>query len=218
MNTLCISGFFFIFVRMCNWLILDNISLFVCGLGNVSCSANRLKRGDSGAYAKALLIQRRLQHASPRCFQIILQLVLLPLRIAYIHSSSPYGHEQTSIVFCPCSQPCLLSENQPQPLNLAFCTDQSPSITKMSNQAAWIPSKGAAIEIGHAEMPIPGPGELVIEVLYTSLHITNLYSLPAPTRPPKSSPSHPIHTANRTMQSLCTQATGSWRKGSSPSQ
>jgi len=46
----------------------------------------------------------------------------------------------------------------------------------MSNQAAWIPSKGAAIEIGHAEMPIPGPGELVIEVPYTSLHFTNLYS------------------------------------------
>jgi hypothetical protein len=80
----------------------------------------------------------------------------------------------------------------------------------MSNQAAWIPSKGAAIEIGHAEMPIPGPGELVIEVLYTSLHFTNLYSSrPRPAPPSKSSPSHAIHTANRTTQFLCTQATGS---------
>ncbi|PMD52739.1 GroES-like protein [Hyaloscypha bicolor E] len=40
----------------------------------------------------------------------------------------------------------------------------------MSNQAAWIPSKGAAIEIGHAEMPIPGPGELVIENHAIPLH------------------------------------------------
>jgi len=81
----------------------------------------------------------------------------------------------------------------------------------MGNQAAWIPSKGAAIEIGHAEMPIPGPGELVIEVPYTSLH-KSLFP-PSPTPPSKSSPSHAIHTANRTTQSLYTQETGSWRKG-----
>jgi hypothetical protein len=29
MNILCIIVFLFIFVRMCNWLILDNISLFI---------------------------------------------------------------------------------------------------------------------------------------------------------------------------------------------
>ena len=38
----------------------------------------------------------------------------------------------------------------------------------MSNQAAWINSKGEAIKIGPAEMPTPGPGQLVIEV-YSSL-------------------------------------------------
>jgi hypothetical protein len=123
MNISCITVFLFIFVRMCNWLILDDISLFVVVLGNVPCSANRLKRGDSGAYAKALLIHRRLQHASPRCFQITLQLILLPLQITYIHSSSPYGHEQTAIVLCPFSQSFLLAENPTSPLNLALCTD-----------------------------------------------------------------------------------------------
>jgi len=34
----------------------------------------------------------------------------------------------------------------------------------MSNQAAWIPSKGEAIKIGPAEMPTPGAGQLIIEV------------------------------------------------------
>jgi hypothetical protein len=38
----------------------------------------------------------------------------------------------------------------------------------MSNQAAWINSKGAAIHIGPAEMPSPGPGQLVIEVYVSS--------------------------------------------------
>jgi hypothetical protein len=68
MNISCITVFLFIFVRMCNWLILDDISLFVVVLGNVPCSANRLKRGDSGAYAKALLIH----HKAAACFPSLL--------------------------------------------------------------------------------------------------------------------------------------------------
>jgi len=34
----------------------------------------------------------------------------------------------------------------------------------MTNVAAWIPSKGAAVQIGAAAIPQPGPLELVIEV------------------------------------------------------
>jgi len=45
----------------------------------------------------------------------------------------------------------------------------------MSNQAAWIDAKGAAIQVKPAEIPAPGPGELVIEVcfLFPSPFITN---------------------------------------------
>ncbi|KAE9364642.1 GroES-like protein [Stipitochalara longipes BDJ] len=39
-----------------------------------------------------------------------------------------------------------------------------------SNEAAWIPSKGAAIQVAPAEMPTPGPGELVIENHAIPLH------------------------------------------------
>ena len=41
----------------------------------------------------------------------------------------------------------------------------------MSNQAAWINSKGEAIQIGPAEMPSPGPGQLIIEVYFSLLFI-----------------------------------------------
>jgi hypothetical protein len=34
---------------------------------------------------------------------------------------------------------------------------------KMTNLAAWIPSKGAPLQIGPADIPQPGSGELVIE-------------------------------------------------------
>ncbi len=37
----------------------------------------------------------------------------------------------------------------------------------MNNQAAWINSKGEEIKIGPAEMPTPGPGQLVIEVYFS---------------------------------------------------
>ena len=39
----------------------------------------------------------------------------------------------------------------------------------MANLAAWIPSKGATIQIGLASIPEPGSGELVIEARLPNL-------------------------------------------------
>jgi hypothetical protein len=36
----------------------------------------------------------------------------------------------------------------------------------MANLAAWIPAKGAPLQIGPADIPQPGPGELVIEARF----------------------------------------------------
>jgi D-arabinose 1-dehydrogenase-like Zn-dependent alcohol dehydrogenase len=42
---------------------------------------------------------------------------------------------------------------------------------KMSNKAAWINSKGEAIKVCDAEMPTPGPGQLVIKVYYSHVFV-----------------------------------------------
>lgn len=39
----------------------------------------------------------------------------------------------------------------------------------MANLAAWIPSKGATIQIGPASIPEPGSGEVVIEARLPNL-------------------------------------------------
>ena len=68
----------------------------------------------------------------------------------------------------------------------------------MNNQAAWINSKGQAIEIGPAEVPTPGQEELVIEV-------SSLLTLCVLAQVPKQ-------VALRIMQSHCILETGSLRR------
>jgi hypothetical protein len=52
-------------------------------------------------------------------------------------------------------------------LKLTFWKDETN--LKMANLAAWIPSKGAALQIGPADIPEPGLGELVIEACLSTL-------------------------------------------------
>jgi hypothetical protein len=50
-------------------------------------------------------------------------------------------------------------------------TLSNPPMAVNQNFAAWLPGVGKQIEIGHADIPEPGPGELLVEVSCLRLSI-----------------------------------------------